>query len=104
LDFDAMTEELTPEHFLPYVDRIFHVPDWPHPLTLERVDRRPMQEWERKILPREPFNLIFRGPPGEVLREGFYTLQVDGGPSFNLYVIPVHTVERDRQNYQALFN
>ena len=28
----------------------------------------------------------------------------DGGPSFELYMIPTHTVQRDRQNYQSAFN
>jgi hypothetical protein len=31
-------------------------------------------------------------------------LEVEGGPSFTLYVIPVHTPARDRQDYQAAFN
>jgi hypothetical protein len=48
--------------------------------------------------------LIFRGPAGDLLREGLYVLEVEGGPSFELYVIPVHTPARDRQDYQAAFN
>jgi hypothetical protein len=38
------------------------------------------------------------------LREGLYVLEVEGGPAFQLYVIPVQTLARDRQDYQVVFN
>ena len=38
------------------------------------------------------------------MREGLYVLEVEDGPSFMLYVIPVHTPARDRQDYQAAFS
>jgi len=47
---------------------------------------------------------MFRGPPGDVLPEGMRELHIEGGPSFTLYVIPVLTPQRDRQNYQSVFN
>jgi len=100
----AMTEQLTPEHFLPHVNKPFRVPGWPHALTLQQVDIRGLEEKEKEIVCRQPFNLIFCGPPGDVMREGLYTFQVEDGPSFDLYLMPVHTVHRDRQNYQAAFN
>jgi hypothetical protein len=53
---------------------------------------------------RQPFNLIFRGPADDVMAEGFCTLAVDGGPSFDLYIIPIHTPSQDCQNYQVAFN
>jgi hypothetical protein len=59
---------------------------------------------ERKASPRQPFTLIFAGPPANILREGLYTLEVESGPAFELYVMPVHTPARDRQDYQAAFN
>jgi hypothetical protein len=33
-----------------------------------------------------------------------HELQIEGGPSFTLYVIPVMTPQPDRQNYQVVFN
>jgi hypothetical protein len=99
-----MPDLLTPEHFAPHVDKVFRVQGSSHALTLARVERRRREEWELEVGERDPFNLIFRGPPGDVLREGLYTLDVEGGPSFELYVIPIHTPARDRQNYQAAFN
>jgi hypothetical protein len=97
-----MSETLTREDFDPHVNKTFRVRDGHHALTLVRIEARKMEEWEGQIRP--PFNLIFRGPPDDVLAEGMYLLDVEGGPSFELYVIPIHTAARDRQDYQSSFN
>ncbi len=99
-----MSELLTSDDFLPHVNKVFRVRGGHHALTLTRVDARRRDEFERTFGPRDPFNLIFRGPPNDLLREGLYTLDVDGGPPFELYVIPIQTPARDRQDYQAPFN
>ncbi|MBV8568832.1 MAG: hypothetical protein JO366_12750 [Methylobacteriaceae bacterium] len=96
-----MPEQLTAEHFLPHVDKVFRVLGGAHALTLVQVDALPLQP---NVGQRRPFTLIFRGPPGNVLREGLYTMEVDAGPAFDLYIIPVYTPARDRQDYQAVFN
>jgi hypothetical protein len=98
----SMAEQLTSEHFLPHVDKTFRVAGGRHALTLTTVDTSRMAGWE--AAPRPPFNLIFRGPPGDVLAEGLHTLEVEGGPSFRLYVMPIHTPDRTRQDYQSVFN
>jgi hypothetical protein len=97
-----MPELLTAEHFLPYVDKTFRVAGGRHALTLTTVDTSRPAGWE--VAARPPFNLIFRGPPGDVLAEGLHTLEVEGGPSFQLYVMPIHTPDRTRQDYQSVFN
>ena len=99
-----MAELLTADVFTLHVDKEFRAPEWPFPLVLQRVDTRRLEEWETELFRREPFNLIFRGPPREVIREGFYTVSVQDGPSFGLYIMPIQTLQRDRQNYQAVFN
>jgi hypothetical protein len=101
---NIMTEQPTPETFLPHVNKVFRVKGARHALTLSRVDVRQMGEWERGALGRQSFTLIFGGPPGDVLREGLYTFEVEGGLTVDLYVIPVQTFVRDRQDYQAVFN
>jgi hypothetical protein len=63
-----------------------------------------MEEREIAALGRQSFTLIFRGPLGDVLREGLYTLEAEGGSAFQLYVIPVQTFARDRQDYQVIVN
>jgi hypothetical protein len=94
-----MFEVLTPEHFLPHVGKVFRVKDGRHALTLSQVEVS-----DAKGGQRQAFNLIFSGPPREVLREGLYTLQVERGPEFELYVMPIHTPTPGQQDYQALFN
>ena len=99
-----MTALLKAEDFRPHLDKAFHVRAGRHALTLTRIEERKPEDWEIAMGLREPFNLIFRGPPADVLPEGLYTLEVESGPAFELYVIPIHTPARDRQNYQAAFN
>jgi hypothetical protein len=97
-----MTDQLTADHFLPHVEKLFRVRDGRHVLKLVRVEVPPANI--AKGAPRPPFNLIFSGPPGDVLREGMYMLDVENGPNFTLYVIPIQTYQRDRQDYQSAFN
>jgi uncharacterized protein DUF6916 len=98
-----MSQGLNAEHFLPHVNKVFRIRGAPEAftLTLSRIERAPSE------VPAElpqPFNLIFAGAPQPVLREGLYTVDVDGGPDFQLYIMPIHTAVRDRQDYQASFN
>jgi hypothetical protein len=95
-----MTEPLTADAFMPYIDKVFRVKGGRLALTLSRVDVRPIEAW----LTRQPFTLIFAGPPGDVLREGLHDLEVEDGPAFQLYVIPIQTFVQGRQDYQAVFN
>jgi hypothetical protein len=97
-------ELLTPELFLPHVNKTVKVNGWHHTLTLSRVDIRKLEEWEKEVVQRQPFMLILRGPRGDVLPEGFRDLEIEDGPSFHLYVIPILTPQSDRQNYQIIFN
>jgi hypothetical protein len=97
-------ELLTVEQFLPHVNKIVRVDGWHHTLTLTRVDIRKLEEWEKEVVSRQPFMLILRGPRGDVLPEGFRDMQIEDGPSFHLYVIPILTPQTDRQNYQVIFN
>ena len=99
-----MDEVLTRETFDPHVGKTFRVSNGHHALMLVRIETRPIEEWERKMGLRAPFNLIFRGPAGDVLAEGMHVLALEDGTPFDLYVIPVHTSVRDQQDYQSSFN
>ena len=97
-----MSEILTAEHFRPHLGTPFHAAGWPHPLVLHEIE---MHNTRRGAgLSRDAFTLIFHGPRGEVLAEAMHVLEAESGGRFELYIIPIHTVERDRQDYQAVFN
>jgi hypothetical protein len=99
-----MSELLTAPDFDPHVDKVFRVRGGRHALRLTKVQAHAMQGAASQALSRAPFTLIFAGPPADILREGLYTFDVEGGQAFELYVMPVHTPARDRQDYQAAFN
>lgn len=96
--------EMTPEHFLPYLAKVFRVRGGRHVLTLSSVDTQQPIAHAPASIRRWPFNLIFAGQPRDVLPEGFYVLEIEGGPAVELYMMPVQTPARDRQDYQAVFN
>ena len=99
-----MDEALTRETFGPHIGKTFRVSNGRHALTLVRIETRPIEEWEQERGLRAPFNLIFRGPAGDILTEGMHTLALEDGASFALYVIPIHTPVRTQQDYQSSFN
>lgn len=99
-----MTASYARDDFSPHVDKVFRVRGGHHALTLTHIDG--LSGENHKLPPgfREPFNLIFRGPPGDLLKEGMYTMEVEGGVAFDLYMIPIYTPFPGRQDYQAAFN
>lgn len=102
------TESGTPEfllieHFEPHVGKVFRFAGTRYALPLSRIvsPRRPVPAWMK----RRPFTLIFRAPKErEWLPEGLYDCAVDGGPTYKIYVAPIHTPESTFQDYQAVFN
>jgi hypothetical protein len=94
---------LTADIFAPHVGASFQVEGGRHVLALSQVERfQPDPGHGRPDF--QPFALIFSGPPGDVLAEGMQTLKREDGTVYDLYLIPIHTPEPGRQNYQALFN
>src|SRR5262245_53106665 len=103
-DATDMNDPHTLEHILAHVNKTCLVKGRAHAPTPERVERRRVEDRDNGEGLRQPYNPVFHGPTGNVLREGLYTLEDEDGPEFELYVIPIHTPVRDRQNYQAAFN
>jgi hypothetical protein len=101
-----LAEQLTADDFAPFLDKHFSTAGGPETFMLVKVDRQPQPATSTSDTAefRIPFILIFRGPPGKVLREGLYVFTVEAGPVFEFYVMPIHTPSRDWQDYQAVFN
>jgi hypothetical protein len=97
-----MSAPLTHEDFQPHLGREFRFSGQPQVLRLTQIDvkdRPPMPGLDYKA-----FALIFIGPRGNVLPEGFYAAEAEGGARFDFYILPIHTPAPDRQEYQAVFN
>ncbi|HET6235801.1 MAG TPA: hypothetical protein VFE41_12700 [Acetobacteraceae bacterium] len=97
-----MAEILTAEAFAPHVGKCLHPQGQHRVLTLVsmNIDDRPDVEFAG----RKPFTLRLRGAPGDVLPEGIYHAVIDDGPAFDLYIIPIHTMSREHQDYQVVVN
>ncbi len=99
-DDAAQAALLQAEHFEPHVGKTFHFEGERHVMPLARVVREPGGAGGRP-----PFTLIFQvSGRSDVLPEGLYACQVEGGPQFELYVSPIYTPAPDHQDYQAVFN
>lgn len=94
---------LTADTFAPHLQASFKVQGGHHILSLSQIERF-QPEPGHGDPDFQPFMLIFSGPPGDVLAEGMQTITHEDGATYDLYLIPVHTPERGRQDYQALFN
>jgi Domain of unknown function (DUF6916) len=99
----GMDEPLKLEDFKPHVGKIVRFKGTRYAFPLERIvsDRKRLPKW----VTRRPFILIFVGPKEpDVMPEGFYDCEIDGGPVYQLYVNPIHTPDPGRQEYQSVFN
>ena len=96
-------EVLTIDHFTPHVGKIFRFKGTRHAFPLDRIASSddPSPDWAK----RRAFILIFRGPKErDVLPEGFHQCEIDGGPVYGIYVVPISSPQPDSQDYQAVFN
>lgn len=95
-----MAALLTHLDFKPHVGKVFRFSGSHVGLRLIKVDV--LQAYPG--IDHIPFSAIFQGPPGDILPEGLYRASVEGGGELEFYISPVHTPQRDRQDYQAVFN
>jgi hypothetical protein len=97
-----MPEPLRQENFAPHVGKSFRFAGWHGALRLAKIDA--LSDSAVPGTERMPFTLIFHGPSGDVLPEGLHEAEIEDGPMIEFYISPIHTVARDRQDYQAVFN
>jgi hypothetical protein len=96
-------EVLTIEHFKPHAGKTVRFKGTAYTFVLDRIeaDSSPPPSGYA----RAPFVLIFRGPSKtDVMPAGMYECDIEGGPTYGLYVMPVHTPQADCQEYQSAFN
>ncbi len=96
-----MSDAINAETFTPYLGRPASLANG-QALTLIAVDlhRSP----QPKAAAGTSFSLLLRGAAAPIVSEGLYRLAFEDGASFELYIIPIHTLSRDHQDYQVVFN
>jgi hypothetical protein len=97
-----MVRLLQHDDFTPHLNKLFRFEGRHHQLRLATVEVGDTPNLPPDL--RKPFILIFHGPRGDVMPEGFYAAEVEDGARFELYIVPIHTVVPERQDYQAVFN
>lgn len=93
---------LSIKDFQPYEGRNVLLKEFDFPLKLHAVEGT-----EGPPPPgytRPPFLLVFRGPKQPLVRPGIYACEIEGGPTYELHLSPIHTDGNDRQDYQSAFN
>ena len=98
-----MSEFLIIDHFKPHVGKIFRFKGTRYAMPLNRIhaDRGKRAPKGAK---RKPFIRIFRAPKEpEHMPEGYYECEVEDGPTYALYVMPIMTPQPDLQEYQSVF-
>lgn len=94
-------DEMTIEHFQPYEGRNVFLKDFDFTLKLTSVEggEHPPQPG----FTRKPFLIVLSGPKQPLVRPGSYMCEIEGGPTYELFLLPIHTVATDRQDYQSVF-
>jgi hypothetical protein len=99
-----MAQSLQSDDFTPHLNKQFSFAGHAHPLRLTAIDTDDSGKSSKDH--RKPFTLIFEGSRDrdKLIPEGLYAVEAEGGKKFELYLIPIHTMVLDRQDYQAAFN
>jgi hypothetical protein len=89
-----MLEQFTIDTFAPLAGQAFrlHVEgSEPIPLSLDTVTEIPVSGWrpDQVAEHRQPFSLIFLGPPQLVLPQGIYHFEHDGIGTFEMFIVPI---------------
>jgi len=98
-----MGELLLIDHFQPHVGKIFRFKGTRYAMPLHRI-QTDRGEGVPEGMNRKPFILIFRAPKEpEHMPEGYYECEIQDGPTYSLYVMPIMTPQPDLQDYQSVF-
>jgi uncharacterized protein DUF6916 len=103
-----MLEQFTLDTFTPQISTPFrvHVPGAdPFRFTLEAVTEIPVSGWrpDDTAEHRNPFTLLFLGPPGFILQQAIYQFEHETIGTFDLFIVPVGQSAQGI-SYEAVFS
>lgn len=96
-----MSELPSPQTFEPYVGSEFAVVDASVAIVLATVTRHAARDHGAR---RDPFSLLFVGPPGQALPQASYRLDHAALGELVIFIVPIGPSADGRQQYEAVFN
>jgi hypothetical protein len=95
------TDQLTAQAFEPYLNRGFLVSGDGVTTSLKLISIKTYARGRRPNTFRDPFSLLFRASPGEVLPAGIYQVQ---DPAGHTIAMALNQVSMNRSIYEASFS
>ena len=104
----TMLERFTLDTFAPLTGEIFRLHlagAEPLEIVLEGVAEIPVSGWrpDDTAEHRQPFSLVFLGPPRVVLPQAIYRFEHDGLGPFELFIVPIGQTAQGVR-YEAVFS
>ena len=96
-------ETLTNDQFAPLVNQWFELRELDATLPLELITAEPLGGQARFGHHRQPFHLIFRGPPAPLLPQRIYALNHAAVGLLDIFLVPIGPDDRG-QCYEAIFS
>jgi hypothetical protein len=95
---------LTAEYFNPLIRSqcLLRVPDSGGQMPLTLVSAKPSPLPGANVERRQPFSLMFHGPPDVRLPQGTYLISLPNGESMEVFIVPV-AGDSEKRTYQAVF-
>lgn len=85
------------EDFAPHVGKLVHFKGTPYSFPIHRMEGQGGEP--PPGLKRTFFQVIFRGPKStDYMREGMYQCEIEGGPTYELYVARFRRCRRNIRN------
>ena len=98
-----MLPALTYEQFEPFLNSVFQIKYDTHTLELEFAKCEKLKSQAANQVRREPFSLLFLGPPRPVLPQRMYNFDFGELGSLEIFIVPIGP-DGSRMRYQAVFS
>jgi Domain of unknown function (DUF6916) len=96
-------EALTSKHFAPLMNQSFELREAGATLAFELIVAEALGGQARSGHNRQPFHLIFRGPPAPLLPQRIYALHHAAIGLLEIFLVPIGPDDRG-QCYEAVFS
>lgn len=96
-------QTVTHEDFAACLNQPFKIPDRDKSmLIVQLVEAEPRGSFDPEMQTRQPFSLLFRGPPEPLLPQGLYRMNHRQLGDLELFLVPIGP-DRQGMRYEAVF-